>query len=269
MEVPEIIVFNGVEYRLMGGKRRYYLSQSSTNEGRRHAKGLHVAVWEFYSGQTVPPGCDIHHKDGNPFNNEYSNLECVPRSKHHSEHSAKNPYNGSEAQREHLDSVRELAAQWHRSPEGREWHKGHYPESLGKIQPRECTCRMCGKPFTARNAKAYYCSHNCEVKYSYRAHKREVDRVCAFCGKPFKAVVTDGSDGAQTCSRKCRAGYRAQQYYAETGKNPPGTVLRKTCPCCGAEFETTTSHAKPEGSRTCSRRCSALLRERAKRGETE
>lgn len=77
----EKVTFNGVTYRLMGS-RKYYLSQSTTNEGRKAPKGLHVAIWEFFSGKTVPQGFHIHHKDGNTFNNEFSNLECLSRNEH-------------------------------------------------------------------------------------------------------------------------------------------------------------------------------------------
>lgn len=40
---PEEVEFNGKIYRLMGAKR-YYLSTSTKNEERKHAKGLHVAI---------------------------------------------------------------------------------------------------------------------------------------------------------------------------------------------------------------------------------
>jgi hypothetical protein len=70
MEIQEVIEFNGIKYRLMGGKRRYYLSQSNTNAGRKRPKGLHVAVYEFYSGEKVQKGFHVHHKDGNCYNND-------------------------------------------------------------------------------------------------------------------------------------------------------------------------------------------------------
>lgn len=50
---PEEVIFNGVTYKLMGAKR-YYLSQSKTNDGRKGAKGLHVAIWESYNHKNVP-----------------------------------------------------------------------------------------------------------------------------------------------------------------------------------------------------------------------
>ena len=61
---PDKVDFNGVWYCRMGGQRRYYLSQSKKNSGRRGAKGLHVAIWEYHSGQSVPAGHEIHHRNG-------------------------------------------------------------------------------------------------------------------------------------------------------------------------------------------------------------
>ena len=75
---PDKVDFNGVWYRRMGGQRRYYLSQSRKNSGRRGAKGLHVAIWEHYSGQSVPAGHEIHHRNGDTFDCRPENLECLP-----------------------------------------------------------------------------------------------------------------------------------------------------------------------------------------------
>ena len=197
MEVPETVEFNGVTYRLMGSGK-YYLSQSSTNEGRKGAKGLHVAVWEFYSGQTVPGGYEVHHKDGNTFNNDYSNLECIPRD----EHRRKANYQ-TERIKKHLDEIRPLASEWHRSEEGREWHRQHGKESMENREVLTLVCRQCGKEFTAKHKYAKFCSHNCSVKYDYQHRRREERRICECCGKEFTAVITPRHDGARTCSRSC------------------------------------------------------------------
>ena len=150
MEIPKSIIFNGIEYRLMGAGK-YYLSQSTSNEGRKGAKGLHVAVWEYYSGQKVPKGYEVHHIDGNPFNNDFSNLECVSPSEHRERHKESlDEYNKSQKQLDHLERIRPLAKEWHASEEGREWHKNHYEESLGKIEPTEHTCILCGKKFMSK-----------------------------------------------------------------------------------------------------------------------
>lgn len=206
MEVPQTVVFNGVEYRLMGAGR-YYLSQSKTNEGRRGAKGLHVAVWEFYSGQTVPPGYEIHHKDGNTFNNDFSNLECIPRD----EHRKISDYKSSGKVQKHLDEVRPLAAAWHSSPEGHEWHKQHAKESINKYTPRACVCEFCGKSFEAPVGRKY-CSHNCAVKADYRSKERREMRECVVCGKQFEAKIHGRDPGARTCSFSCRTKLRNSTY---------------------------------------------------------
>ena len=208
MEVPKTVVFNGVEYRLMGSGR-YYLSQSRSNEGRRHAKGLHVAIWEFYSGQTVPKGYEVHHKDGNPFNNDYSNLECLPRSEHRAMWKAKDP----EKQRKHLEKIRPLSAAWHRSPEGLEWHRQHAEESIGKRTAKQCVCEFCGKEFDSTcTTPVRFCSHNCSVKYDYRAKTRFETRECEICGAEFSARLTPRNPtGGTTCSRSCRAKLREQR----------------------------------------------------------
>lgn len=121
---PEEVVFNGVAYKLMEAKR-YYLSQSRTDAGRKGAKGLHVAIWEFYNRKKVPSGYCIHHKDGNPFNNDIHNLECVSSHIHFSEHGKNNWENNEYRKRgeKQLDEAREKATAWHKSPAGMKWHQ--------------------------------------------------------------------------------------------------------------------------------------------------
>ena len=210
MEIPKSIIFNGIEYRLMGAGK-YYLSQSTSNEGRKGAKGLHVAVWEYYSGQKVPKGYEVHHIDGNPFNNDFSNLECVSPSEHRERHKESlDEYNKSQKQLDHLERIGPLTKEWHASEEGREWHKNHYEESLGKIEPTEHTCILCGKKFMSKYKYAKYCSHNCEVKYAYKTKTHTETRKCVICGKEFEAVIHDSTSskrqkGSQTCSKSCRS----------------------------------------------------------------
>lgn len=121
---PFEVYFNGVKYCLLS-QGRYYLSQSTTNAGRRNAKSLHVAIWEYYSGKKVPKGYCIHHKDGNTFNNSIDNLECVEISKHLSEHSKKNWEKKEFRERgiQQLNDIRGKASDWHKSEEGLAWHR--------------------------------------------------------------------------------------------------------------------------------------------------
>ena len=212
MEIPKTITFNGVEYRLMGSGK-YYLAQSTTNEGRKHSKGLHVAIWEFHNGKEVPKGYEIHHKDGNPLNNDISNLECVSRSEHFKEHLPKlMEYCNSEEAREHLDEIRPLAKGWHSSEAGIEWHKKHYEESLGLVQSKEYVCEQCGRRFEAKH-KARFCSHNCEQKWRVAKQSTYEMRKCVICGKEFEAKIPYGNKkrGSKTCSRECRGKFKWQR----------------------------------------------------------
>ena len=175
MAIPETIIFNGIEYRLMGTKR-YYLSQSKSNEGRKGAKGLHTAIWEYYSGQKVPKGYVIHHKDGNCFNNDYSNLECISREEHIKHHLPKlMEYSRSKEAKEHLDKIRELTKEWHRSEEGKNWHREHSKAIIEqKMEIRKC--EECGNKFKRANVKPigkFGCvCKKCNNKLSQREYRK-------------------------------------------------------------------------------------------------
>lgn len=47
----------------------------------------HVLVWEEAEGRKVPPGHDIHHRDGDKLNNDRSNLQLVTKLEHKRIHS--------------------------------------------------------------------------------------------------------------------------------------------------------------------------------------
>jgi hypothetical protein len=175
---PEEILFNGIVYRRMGGKRRYWLSMSRSNEGRRHAKGLHVAIWEHHNGRNVPPLHDVHHRDHDVFNFEPDNLECLPRGVHRS--MAKVNID-REAMLANLDKQRPKASEWHKSEAGREWHKQvtakFIPKALaalalkpkGDDRPVLGTriCEWCGSKFEFRNKRKILCSPKCQLDKSH------------------------------------------------------------------------------------------------------
>jgi len=52
---------------------------------RLRVKFWHHVVWEQAHGQ-IPKGCVIHHKDGNPLNNDLANLECLTNAEHTRHH---------------------------------------------------------------------------------------------------------------------------------------------------------------------------------------
>lgn len=67
------------------GKRGYKLiyipSLISEKEGG-HWKKYHHYIWEKHHNKKIPEGYCVHHKDGNPLNNEIENLELMTIKKH-------------------------------------------------------------------------------------------------------------------------------------------------------------------------------------------
>lgn len=204
MGIPKTVIFNGEEYTLMGSGK-YYLHKSNTNAGRKHPKGLHVAIWEHFSGKTVPKGYCIHHKDGNTFNNNYDNLECVKISEHLSYHAKKNFENPKyvESNKELLNKMRDKATQWHKSEKGRQWHSEHAKKIVWKCD-KECVCKNCGKTFMSYHKDAKFCSDKCGEQY--RAHQKRFTAVCKECGKTF-SYGGKASTKRKFCSHSCATRY--------------------------------------------------------------
>lgn len=192
---PELVEFNGISYRLMGAKR-YYLSQYKSYKDRAKAKGLHVDIYEFYSEKKVRKGNHVHHKDGNPFNNYFENLEAVSVKEHR-----KLTNHKTEKLLNHLDRIRPLAVAWHKSNEGRLWHKHN---SLNRIvKNKRLKCVVCEKSFWSKFSDAQYCSARCfEDKYKYHI-KWTIHKNCEWCKKEF-ITKTRTTSKTKTCSVSCK-----------------------------------------------------------------
>ena len=176
---PSRVKFDGRNYVLMpraGGKPgKYYLCRFKEG-GRLRAKGLHVAIWEKHSGQSVPGDHEIHHKDGNTFNCHPDNLECLLKSVHRSL-----PKNlDMEHVRANLDKQRALASAWHRSPEGREWHRQNALKTssfrpgyqrVPLTHKGAWDCEVCGRAFERWNIRKVVCSQACHDR-KRRANKK-------------------------------------------------------------------------------------------------
>jgi hypothetical protein len=94
----------------------YYRSHVSGCE-----KYLHRSIWIHHHGP-IPSRHDIHHVDGNPFNNDPSNLQCIESTKHKIKHGRSFAETSPEVLSLNLEKAREAAKAWHRSKEGRAWH---------------------------------------------------------------------------------------------------------------------------------------------------
>ena len=177
--VREEIVWNGKIYR------RYPNAKQSSHRRYFSCAGsfLHRDVWRYFKGE-IPAGHHVHHINNDPADNDLSNLECIPSKDHFMLHSeersvrAKGP-----EQLVHLANIRPLTVEWHKSEEGRAWHKENAKSSLVKarLAPRFSqksdlvrNCHHCGQEFTTRNVRKIICSVSCESKRKRAKEKAEL-----------------------------------------------------------------------------------------------
>lgn len=206
--------FNGVTYT-RDDRTGYYLSTFKDPSGKRTR--LHRDVWAYFNCP-VPKGHDVHHIDHDKSNNEPSNLSLMTQSQHRKMH-------GTEYTTEEYDKViqnlnenaRPAASKWHKSEEGREWHKEHYEEFKDKMHvPRKCICQVCGKEYeTLGNGRDKFCSNACKSKWRRDNHLDDVARKCEICGKDF---ITNKYSKGRFCSLECIRKHK-QNLYALKAQN--------------------------------------------------
>jgi hypothetical protein len=155
--------WGGVLYRLWPKEK--YLAKGGPGERRLHRK-----VWAAAFGP-IPAECHIHHRDGDPLNNAFANLECMPANEHLSVEWYKLHPKGH---RHFSENAKRGAAEWHASPEGSVWHSIHATESRSwlKWKREPAKCLHCGAEFAALIRKGVvvqvYCRRECKVA-AYRA----------------------------------------------------------------------------------------------------
>lgn len=197
----EQIIFDGHKFT-KEKKTGYYLK---TTKPRTR---LHIYVWEYYNGCKVPKGFDIHHKDKNKDNNDISNLECISRSRHNKIHGEMLTEEQREWRRKNMnEKARPEACKWHKSKEGREWHKEQWKNSLGKYQQTKIkkTCEECGEEYEVNYSNASvsrFCSNKCKSRWRRRSGLDNVERICVKCGNTY--LVNKYSTGkiCRRCSGK-------------------------------------------------------------------
>ena len=94
----------------------YFLSSRNIN-GKR--KRLHIYMYEKYHGQ-IKNGKVVHHIDGNKLNNNIENLTIVDKKEHSRYHGLRIDKTILAAR---LSKVRAKASDWHKSENGRAWHR--------------------------------------------------------------------------------------------------------------------------------------------------
>lgn len=218
----ETIVFNGIRFRrypdaASWAERAYYVPGIADREagvGR-----LHEEIWESVHGP-IPPGYHVHHQDFDSLNNDPSNLVCVEEHEHQLLHIERSRERGnSPDQLAHLARIQPLAAEWHRSEEGREWHSQHAKASYAKRESVERTCEQCGTPFQSisRREDDRFCSNPCKSAHRRASGVDNETRVCAGCRQPF---TINRYAKARSCSRRCA--WAVRRAAPQAGLQPDG-----------------------------------------------
>lgn len=141
----EIIVYDGHKYRLLG---RYYRTDDHRKGGPGH---LHRAIWITHHGP-VPQGFEVHHKDGDTFNNAIENLELIERIEH---------------RRQHMKRLHETGKfrEWHRSAKGKAWHRRNGIQSWKTRKRSTLLCQECGQRYaTPYPTRSLFCTQICGAR---------------------------------------------------------------------------------------------------------
>ena len=189
----KVAFFGGLKYT-RDDRTGYYL-----NSTRR--KRLHRAVWESENGD-IPNGMQVHHKDGDRSNNEISNLELLSSEAHHSHHGDVLTQEERQWRRDNLkQTARPAAAEWHRSSEGRSWHKEHYAQTAVNLHKKQdYTCIQCGVTYASRLAGSKFCSNKCKSAWRRANGVDDVVRKCEYCGGEF---IANKYNKQRYCSKRC------------------------------------------------------------------
>lgn len=166
----------------------YYLSAKPIN-GRRVR--LHVYMWEKHNG-AIPKGCEVHHATVDKSRNEIADLQLLTAEEHREYH-ARNITEERKAQmRDNLiNKAIPKAIEWHKSAEGREWHKQHGKDAWKNRKPIKYTCTNCGAEFESLNVYSdksnRFCSNNCKSAWRRKLGVDDEKRSCEICGAEFTA----------------------------------------------------------------------------------
>lgn len=209
MATSEVVVFKGIKFRRYPGSKRrtdrVYFTPG-IGDKVKGTKRLHEELWIDANGP-IPDGFHVHHMDHDPLNNSLDNLECMSGAEHHRYHAGtpeRVEYYSSEKALDHLASIRPLTVAWHRSPEGREWHRQHALKVAADQKDKPGICDQCGNAFASKRP-VRFCSNNCKSKWRREAGLDDVVRKCDVCSKEF---TVNRYMKTSHCSRTCAAATR-------------------------------------------------------------
>ncbi|MFY7922468.1 MAG: HNH endonuclease signature motif containing protein [Gemmatimonas sp.] len=192
--------FDGIAYYRCG---KYF---------QRNGKRLHRVACEAVHGP-IPRGAHVHHADGNASNNDPANLVIVDAREHIKEH-MREPRRMADSQRA-IVAAQLAAADWHRSEEGRAWHRAQYEQVKDALhRKRPAVCKQCGGSYeTNRKDSAAFCSGRCKAAFRRTQKLDHETRACAHCGAAFEC---NRFLGTQHCGKRCSALAREAAFRASS-----------------------------------------------------
>ena len=206
--------FNGTHYRKSA--EGYYVRSSSR---------LHREVWKYHHGP-IPAGRVIHHADGNPGNNELSNLRLMTNSEHLRHH------NGS---------------------------AGYDPQAgppTWALMAMECS--NCGAPFMGSRQKnrRRLCSTACREQLNALQGLTKSVAVyteCVMCGRGFHITVKNSR--RVTCGPECLTKLLSIKIRIGSRSRAVPSMIVGECCVCGAAYYT----SRKEPRKTCGPDCCKFL----------
>lgn len=178
----------------------YVCDRRFTKEGRE--RYLHRAVWKATNGD-IPSNLEIHHIDHNKDNNSIDNLELLQKTNHASHHTRKRLRERDPSVLRGIKAAQEAAKTWHKSEEGRAWHREQAKKTIGlPVELEDAVCAHCGINYKVdpRKKKRGFCSANCQSAARRASGVDNETRTCVECGAEF---VTNKYSTTATCGRSC------------------------------------------------------------------
>ncbi|WP_408995563.1 HNH endonuclease signature motif containing protein [Streptomyces scabiei] len=155
-----------------------------------------------HNGRQIPEGHHIHHRDGDSLNNDPNNLACVSSEEHASHHAEERRGVCSPAARANLERIRPLAAEWHRSAEGRAWHSEHGRQTWEGREAVSYTCSQCGSTYESlsRCGSERFCGNACKSAWRRASGIDNEERNCERCGSVF---TVNKYSRTRFCGKSC------------------------------------------------------------------
>lgn len=198
--MEKFIYFNNHRFCLDERSLYYRCSQEPF---AKYPKYLHRYVWELANGK-IPNGMDVHHKNHDRTNNSLSNLELLKRSEHKKHHfDFLPPEEKLKIKKEFITKTQEKAKAWHKSQEGKDWHREQYQKNKTKLHSKiEMNCNNCKKIHlaTKKGQQVSFCSNACKSAYRRKTGADNITKTCEKCGTKF---VSNKYKKTIFCSKSC------------------------------------------------------------------